>query len=104
MSDAQQTITAEGRTVADAVAQAAAQLGVDPTLVEHKLDLSHFKTADGRSRPVDTVKVIAWARNPTAAAGAVAGRDWVRALLGHMDIEGTVAVRVDGDKVAEVQA
>jgi hypothetical protein len=59
MSDAQQTITAEGRTVADAVAQAAAQLGVDPTLVEHKLDLSHFKTADGRSRPVDTVKVIA---------------------------------------------
>ena len=49
MNDMRQT-TAEGHTVADALKKAAADLGVDISLVQHKLDMSHFKTADGRVR------------------------------------------------------
>jgi predicted RNA-binding protein Jag len=95
--------TAEGHTVADALKKAAADLGVDISLVQHKLDMSHFKTADGRSRAVDTVKIIAWAKDPSSAQGAIAARDWLKGLLHHMGVEGTIAFRVNGDKAAELR-
>lgn len=62
MSEAANTVTAEGRTVRAAVELAAAELGVDFSRVAHKLDASHFRGPDGRPRAVDTVKVIAWVR------------------------------------------
>lgn len=58
------TVTAEGRTVREAVKAAAATLGIEATLVDHKIDMSHFRNADGRVIPQDTVKIIAWAGDP----------------------------------------
>jgi predicted RNA-binding protein Jag len=76
---------------------------VDPSQIEHKLDLSHFKTPEGRPRPVDTVKIIAWATDTSKTAGAMAGRDWVRQLLSLMGMEGTVIARVSQPRVADIQ-
>ncbi len=55
------TVTAEARDLAKAVAAAAEELSVHPSQVDHKLDLSHFRSALGTSVSRDTVKIIAWA-------------------------------------------
>jgi predicted RNA-binding protein Jag len=65
MPEGAETKTGEGRDLSAAVAAAAEALGVKPHQVGHKLDMSHFRSADGRSTPRDTVKVIGWI-NPDA--------------------------------------
>ena len=87
-----QVIT-EGNNIDEALALAAEQLGVPVDQVDHKLDFSHFRNADGRSIPVDTVKVIAWTSDPTDKAGAHAARAWIEALVEKMGFEGTVTTR-----------
>ncbi len=173
------TISAEGRTVREAIKAAAATLGIDARLVDHKIDMSHFRNADGRVIPQDTVKIIAWAGDPEvmekraaqrraqleAAAnaprddfrsrdrddrggrddrsrgrdrddrrgrdrdrdrdarddrrprgrdrddrpafdgddsGAVAGKEWLEGLLGHMGVEATVKARAVGENEAVI--
>jgi predicted RNA-binding protein Jag len=96
------TVTAEGRTVRDAVLKAAEALGVAPNLVEHKLDTSHFRTPDGRVRPVDTVKILARAKDPGDVEGAEAAKAWIEQLLGLMEIEGTVRYRTGNGKSADL--
>ena len=49
MSVPENHVTAEGRTLRAAIEDAAQKLGVSPTLVEHKLDLAHFRSAGGGS-------------------------------------------------------
>lgn len=67
--DGVQTITAEGRDLASAVAAAAQELGVEPTHVGHRLDLSHFRSATGASLARTTVRIIAWpSAEPVASA------------------------------------
>ncbi len=102
MSEPQETITTEGYHLAEAIGKAAEQLGVDPMLVSHKYDMSHFRTEDGRSRPVDTVKIIAWARDPKQMEGALAAKEWMEGLLQKMEIEATVNVDVTGDNQASL--
>ena len=77
MSEAVNTVSAEGRTVRAALELAAAELGVDPSRVAHKLDASHFRGPDGRPRAVDTVKIVAWVREgePEPAPAPRAPRD-----------------------------
>ena len=65
MPEGAETKTGEGRDLSSAIAAAAAEFGVKPHQVGHKLDMSHFRSADGRSTPRDTVKVVAWV-NPDA--------------------------------------
>ena len=36
-------VTAEGRTLSDALKAAAQQLGVEPVQVDHKVDVEHFR-------------------------------------------------------------
>lgn len=60
MPEGAETKTGEGRDLSSAIAAAAAEFGVKPHQVGHKLDMSHFRTSEGRSTPRDTVKVIAW--------------------------------------------
>ena len=55
------TVTAEGADLRSAVALAAEQLSVHPSQVDHKLDLSHFRSSIGTSVAKNTVKVVAWA-------------------------------------------
>ena len=100
MSEPTNTITTEGYHLAEAVQKAAEQLGVDPMLVSHKLDLSHFRNEHGRSRPVDTVKIIAWARDPAQMEGAMVAKEWMEGLLSKMDVEATLTVDVTGDEQA----
>lgn len=69
------TITAEGRDLASALDAAARELGVEPTRVGHKLDLSHFRSGAGTSVPRTTVKIIAWeSAEPVSAPTNGAGR------------------------------
>ncbi|HMV69452.1 MAG TPA: hypothetical protein PKA64_21600, partial [Myxococcota bacterium] len=60
--DAVVSVSGEGPDLKSAVADAAARLGLDPSGVEHKLDLAHFRTPSGSSMARRTVKVIAWPR------------------------------------------
>lgn len=104
MSEPQTQVTAEGANVADAVRKAAEKLGVPVSLVQHKLDLSHFRNAAGRAVAVDTVKIIAWARDPESVAGASAAADWLKALIGHMGLQGEVRYSSpDGGKNVELR-
>ncbi len=96
-------VTAEGRTVRDAVIKAAELLGVPANLIEHKLDTSHFRTADGRVRPVDTVKIIATAKDPGDVAGAEFAKAWLVELLQLMEIEGTVDYRTGNGKSVDLR-
>ncbi|MEC7948074.1 MAG: R3H domain-containing nucleic acid-binding protein [Myxococcota bacterium] len=68
------TVTAIGRTVNEAVAKAAEALGIEPEMVEHKLDISHFRNEDGRVIPQDTVKIIARAGDPEEMKARAARR------------------------------
>lgn len=90
MSEPQTQVTVEGATVADAVRAAAEQLGVPASLVQHKLDLSHFRNAAGRAVAVDTVRIFAWTRDPETVAGASAAAEWLQKLVGLMGLQGEV--------------
>ena len=91
MSDNQ--VITEGNNVAEALAKAAEALGIPAEQVDHKLDLSHFRNDAGRSIPVDTVKIIAWAADPADKAGALAAKAWMEALIEKMGFEGKVVAR-----------
>ena len=81
MSETTGTITAEGRTVSEAIQAAAVALGVDPSQVSARLDTSHFKTSDGRVIPRDTVKIIASAVDTASVSGATDAKAWLVGLL-----------------------
>ncbi len=102
MSD-QPTVTAEGRTLKEALDLAAGQLGVAVAQVQHKLDLSHFRNQFGMTTGVDTVKIIAWARDAQEVAGAEAAHAWVTELVSKMGIEGSVRFRVRENQQADVR-
>lgn len=95
-------VIAEGINVAEAVAKAAETLGIPADQVDHKLDLSHFRNDAGRSIPVDTVKIIAWAADPADKAGALAAKAWVESLVEKMGFEGTVKARNVKDRKATI--
>jgi predicted RNA-binding protein Jag len=95
-------VTTEGNTVGEAVRKAAELLGVPAEQVDHKLDLSHFRTAEGRSKPVDTVSVICWAADPTEKEGALAAKAWVEGLIEKMGFEGNVSARGVKDRKATI--
>ncbi|RME28304.1 MAG: hypothetical protein D6798_02710, partial [Deltaproteobacteria bacterium] len=97
-----QTVTAEGRTLNEAIQVAAAELGVDPAQVQHKLDVDHFRNAFGAMTGVDTVKIFAWVRDPEEFAGGEAARAWIASLVEAMGIEAEVTLRVTGEKQATI--
>ena len=95
-------VTTEGNNVAEAIAKAAEALGIPAEQVDHKLDLSHFRNDAGRSIPVDTVKIIAWAADPADKAGALAAKAWMEALIEKMGFEGKVVARKVQDHTATI--
>jgi len=58
--EGKQTVTAEGGDLRSAIATAASELSIHPSQVDHKLDLSHFRSELGTSVSKSTVKIIAW--------------------------------------------
>ena len=54
------TVSIEGGDLAKAIAAAATELGIAENRVAHKIDLSHFRSATGASKPMTTVKIVAW--------------------------------------------
>jgi predicted RNA-binding protein Jag len=97
---ANKEITSEGRNVGEAVRKAAEELGVAAEQVRHKLDLSHFRNEEGRTRPMDTVKIIAWAADPSDSEGAVAAKAWLEGLIKEMQLTGNIKTSITGDKRA----
>jgi predicted RNA-binding protein Jag len=103
MSIPENHVTAEGRSLRAAVESAAAQLGVPVALVQHKLDLSHFRNASGAGIGVETVKIFAWARDTASLAPLTAAEDWMKGLLASMEKTGTVRGELrDGGVVLHV--
>ena len=52
-------VTAEGRTLNEAIKAASAELGVPAMSVSYKIDKAHFLSDTGRSQGQDTVKIAA---------------------------------------------
>jgi predicted RNA-binding protein Jag len=92
-------VTAEGRSLRAAVEAAAATLGVPYAQVEHKLDMAHFRSAQGAGIGADTVRIFAWAKDPKDLAPVVAAEDWMKGLLGAMDLTGQVRAERRGEGV-----
>ena len=108
MSESAQTVTAEGASVADAVTQAAHQLGVSPALVDYKLDLSHFKNPAGRAVGVTTVRIIAWAKDKAEVQVMEAfegGRLWLARLIELMGMKADISAARsrNEDKLVELR-
>lgn len=95
-------LTFEGRTVAEAVANAAKHHGVSKEAIAWKLDTSHFRTPDGRMRSMDTVRVFAKLQELPDGEGVDAAVAWIVKLLGLMELEATVTGRVLGEFRGEV--
>ena len=95
------TVTAEGRNVNEAVAKAAG-LGIEPAMVDHKIDVSHFRNEDGRVIPRDTVKIIAKAGDPEEMKARAAKRKAQPRRLPQRATGTTAAVITTGTTVAAV--
>jgi predicted RNA-binding protein Jag len=93
-------VTAEARTLNDALKQAASELGVPAMSISYKIDREHFLSKNGTSTGMDTVKIAAWARDPAETAGAEAARLWLVGLIEKMGFEATVGVRLGTNKHA----
>ena len=102
MSDSPKKISVEGRTVADAAVEAAKQLGVAAAQVRYELDLSHFKTPDGRRRAMDTVRINAWAIDAQLVAGADAAKEWLVGLFETMGADAEVSLNLGQGKTASL--
>lgn len=96
-------ISAEGKTLGEAIAAAAAELGVPAAQVQHKLDADHFRNQHGARTGVSTVKIFARVRDPGEFAGGEAARAFLAELVAKMDIEARVAVRVRPDQHADLR-
>ena len=92
-------IVAEGRSLRAAIDAAAAQLGVPVALVEHRIDVAHFRSAAGAGVGMDTVKIFAWARDASSMAPLAAAEAWMKATLAGMERTGTVRADLRGDTV-----
>lgn len=88
MSIPESHVVAEGRSLKLAIDAAAAQLGVPATLVQHKLDMAHFRNAG--TTGAETVKIFAWAKDPGDVAAALDAEAWMNGLLKSMGREGKV--------------
>ena len=99
MSIPENHIVAEGRSLRGAIEAAATTLGVAPALVEHKIDMAHFRSATGLGVGAETVKIFAWARDTAALAPLLAGEAWMRDLLAAMGRTGTVRGDLRGEGV-----
>ncbi len=94
--------TFEGQTVAQCITAAAEHFEVPREAVVWKLDTSHFRTPDGRVRPMDTVKIFAKTRELPSSEGVDAAVAWVTQLLELMGLEGTVTGRAIEEKQGAV--
>ncbi len=92
-------IVAEGRTLRAAIDAAATQLGVPAALVEHRIDVAHFRSSAGAGVGMDTVKIFAWARDASSMAPLAAAEAWMKATLAGMEREGKVRAELRGDAV-----
>lgn len=102
MSDNTTKISVEGRSVADAVEAAAKELDVSVSQVRYELDLSHFRTPEGRRRPMDTVKIAAWAIDAEQVAGAEVAKAWLEGLFETMQADAEVALVLGKGKRAKL--
>src|SRR5688500_10402448 len=55
-----ETVHVEGRDLKSAIDGAAEKLGLHPSQVDYKLDLTHFRTTTGVSVARTTVAIVAW--------------------------------------------
>jgi predicted RNA-binding protein Jag len=93
-------VTGEGEDLRSALIDAGRKLDVDGSMLEHKLDLSHFKNPQsGINMGVDTVKIWAWPKDPAVIEVSESAKAWMTELLERMDFGGNVSVRVDGKTV-----
>ena len=97
-----EVIYTEGETLSAAIILAANQLGGEPNQIEYKFELDHFRTPEGRNKPVETVKISAWLGEPQDTSGAEAAKDWLQKLTALINVETKVQYRLIGDKEAEI--
>lgn len=94
----------EGNNVAEALASAAAELGVEPSGLKWAIDKSWFKDEVGATVPRDTVRIITWKRDPAEIAVCERAEGWMAELLEKMELTGTASAKIaaNGDVIVTV--
>ncbi|MBN1337025.1 MAG: hypothetical protein JXB39_13790 [Deltaproteobacteria bacterium] len=93
-----------GPNLAAAIAAAATRIGLHEAEVDHRIDLQHFRSADGRSIGVDSVKVWVWPKEKGLVQASQDARTWIETLLSEMGFGGSVETRVsDGEVVGRIR-
>ncbi|MEC7985944.1 MAG: R3H domain-containing nucleic acid-binding protein [Myxococcota bacterium] len=96
-------ISAEASTLFGALNIAAKELGVDSKTLEYSFDLSHFRNDANRNKPVDTVRILAWAKDPADFIGAEKAQEWIDRLLELLSIEAKTQYKIFAKQKAEIQ-
>ncbi len=93
-----------GPNLLAAITDAAARLGLHEAEVDHAIDRQHFRSADGRSIGVDSVKVWVWPKEQGLVQASQDARTWLDTLLAEMGFKGSVETRVsDGEVVGRIR-
>jgi predicted RNA-binding protein Jag len=72
--ESKKKVEAEGKDLVSAIATAAAELGVEPSNVGYKLDLSHFRSDSGGMLAKQTVRIIGWVDEGNTSWSAVSAK------------------------------
>jgi len=67
-------VSVEGKDLVTAIAAAAQELGVEPSNVGYKLDLSHFRSESGAMIAKQTVRIIGWVEEGSNAWDVVSAK------------------------------
>ncbi len=93
-------VSGEGDNLKEAIQAGAALLELEPSMVDYKLDLAHFKNPkSGINMGVDTVKVWVFPKDPAIIEITTKAQAWMAELLERMELGGKVLVAVDGKLV-----
>ena len=96
-------IAAEAPTLFGALEIAAKELGVDSKTLEYSFDIEHFRTGGNRNKPVDTVRILAWEKDPADFLGAEGALKWMDELLALLSIRAKTQYKLQAKRKAEIQ-
>ena len=89
----EEKIIAEAPTLYAALDEVADKLGVSRDDLEYQFDLSHFRGERNQNMPVETIKVLAWAKEEQELSGANIAKEWLGKLLSLINIEAKIAYK-----------
>ena len=92
----EEKIAAEADTLYAALDQVAEKLGLKRDELDYSFDKDHFRE-NNRNKPVETVKILAWAKPEQDFTYANLAKEWVEKSLSLLNIEAEVSYKLKSE-------